>query len=216
MRLHVEALFTHDDRGQVVRVNEPNGAPAPRFFLGRTARCSVLRFRNDVDEAVRAELRATAARDADSATPNDPAPYEAIVGRVTAIQRTEAGPAFIFPRELPTSADAVVISEANAELLRPHLEAWLPDVRSAQPMIGLAVAGHIVSVCASVRLTPDAYEAGVDTAPPFRGHGYAARVVTAWALGRIPLYSTSWRNAASRAVARKIGLIHFGSDLHIT
>jgi hypothetical protein len=36
------------------------------------------------------------------------------------------------------------------------------------------------------------------------------------ALGAEPLYSSSWENAASRAVALKIGLVHFGSELHLT
>jgi predicted GNAT family acetyltransferase len=72
-----------------------------------------------------------------------------------------------------------------------------------------------------VRITPAACEAGVETAPGFRGHGHAARVVAAWALavrdaGQIPLYSTSWQNTASQAVARKLGLRQFGADLHIT
>lgn len=66
-----------------------------------------------------------------------------------------------------------------------------------------------------------ALEAGVETARPYRGRGYAARVVAAWArevrdMGRVPLYSTSWKNEASRAVARKLALICFGNDLHIT
>jgi hypothetical protein len=37
MRLHVEALFTCDAAGRFIAVNEPAGAVAPRFFLGRTA-----------------------------------------------------------------------------------------------------------------------------------------------------------------------------------
>jgi predicted GNAT family acetyltransferase len=88
-------------------------------------------------------------------------------------------------------------------------------------MVALTVDGHAVAVCCSGRRTSMAHEAALETAPPYRGRGYAAQVVTAWAgvvrdMGRVPLYSTSWQNEASRAVARKLALIHFGSDLHIT
>jgi RimJ/RimL family protein N-acetyltransferase len=66
-----------------------------------------------------------------------------------------------------------------------------------------------------------AHEAGVETVPTFRGRGFAAQVVAAWVgavreMGFVPLYSTSWENEASRSVARKLSLIQFGSDLHIT
>ncbi|HKW12755.1 MAG TPA: GNAT family N-acetyltransferase, partial [Gemmatimonadaceae bacterium] len=98
---------------------------------------------------------------------------------------------------------------------------WVPDVELAQPMFALVVDRQAVSVCASVRLTAHAHEAGVDTARAYRRRGYAACVAAAWAravrdLGRTPLYSTSWQNEASRAVARQLGLIQFGCDLHIT
>jgi predicted GNAT family acetyltransferase len=72
-----------------------------------------------------------------------------------------------------------------------------------------------------VRVTPTAHEAGVETPKQFRGRGYGGQVVAAWAsavrsLGCIPLYSTSWQNVASQAVAHKLGLVQYGTDLHIT
>ncbi len=78
-----------------------------------------------------------------------------------------------------------------------------------------------VSLCFSARLTARAAEAGVETVGVYRGRGYAATVVTAWACavhatGRIPLYSTSWENLASQAVARKLRLIQYGVDLSLS
>jgi RimJ/RimL family protein N-acetyltransferase len=221
MRIHVDALFTRDAAGDLVRVNEPDGAPAPRFFLGRTADGDVLRFRHGVGAGLRRELAAAAAAD-DADPPTDAARYEAILARAAPVERTEMGPAFIFPARPPCFPDgAHRVTRENAELLRRYLPAWLPDVLHDPPMFAVVVDGDAVAVCCSVRQTDAAHEAGVDTAPAFRGRGYAARAAAAWAhavreLSRVPLYSTSWQNAASRAVARKLGLVHFGSDLHIT
>lgn len=225
MRLHVEALFTHDAAGDLVAVNEPNGAPAPRFFLGRTEGGTVRRFRHDVGQELREQLIAVpedgSFRDHPLDAPVNASRYEEVLARVTAVQRTWAGPAYSFPERLPATNDAVLITEENTQLLEAHLHPWIPDVPLCQPMLALEVAGHAVAVCGSVRRTDMAHEAGVETVPSYRGRGYAAKVATAWAravrdMARVPLYSTSWRNAASRAVARKLGLIHFGSDMHIT
>ena len=225
MRLHVEALFTHDVNGRLLRVNEPNGASAPRFFLGRTADGCMLRFRHDVADDLRRMLEAAVAEDVAlrgeaARSPVDPARYEAILARFAPVERTETGPAFGFPPELPAADGTVLVTEANARLLHPLLVPWDPDVQHSQPLIVLPVDGQAVAVCGSVRRTAGAHEAGVETVPAFRGRGYAARVAAGWAravreLDRVPLYSTSWQNAASRAVARKLGLIPFGSDLHI-
>jgi RimJ/RimL family protein N-acetyltransferase len=223
MALHVEALFTHDAAGRLVRVNEPDGAPAPRFFVGRTIDGPVLRFRHDVPSDVRKELEAAVAGDVHGHTldaPISPTRYEAILDRWAPVQRRWAGPAFSFPDELPSAIGAILVTENNAAFLQPLLAGWIPDVPRCQPMYALAVDANAVAVCCSVRTTPEAHEAGVETALAFRGRGYAALIVAAWAravreLGRIPFYSTSWQNEASRAVARKLGLIHFGSDLHI-
>jgi hypothetical protein len=62
MRLHVEALFTHDDHGDLVSINEPAGRPAPGFFIGVTRDATVRRFRHDVSVDLRRELDAECER----------------------------------------------------------------------------------------------------------------------------------------------------------
>lgn len=224
MRMHVQALFTHDEDGHLERVNEPDGAPAPRFFLGRTRDGDVWRFRRDVDHDIRRDLEAAIQSDVlTKDAPDSPlsaSRYEKILARSALVQKTWLGPAFCFPDELPGTAGTILVTDDNADFLRPLLAAWVPDTRLCQPMFALIVDDSAVAVCASVRRTSDAHEAGVDTAPSHRGRGYAPRVVSAWAravrdMGRVPLYSTSWKNEASRAVARKLALIQFGSDLHV-
>ncbi len=225
MRLHIDALYTHDDRGRMLRVNEPGGGPAPRFFLGRTMSGYEWRVRDDVADDVMRELAAEIAKehpgDETLGPPAMPTPYESILTRVAPLRRIESGPAFLCPPDLGVDARAVRVTDANAAILRRHLPAWLGDVPTAQPMFALVVGGSAVAVCASVRITPVAHEAGVDTAPTFRGKGYAPAVVSAWAnavrgVGAAPLYSTSWQNVASQAVARKLRLRLFGTDLHFT
>ena len=235
VELHVEALFTHDDAGRLVRVRETNGGPAPRFFISRAGDGSIVRrYRHDVDDSLRHaleaasedETRVAAAIGHEARAAAELARYADILGRVEPVRSTADGPAFCFPTILPSPYqspdDAVtLVTRANVDVLHPHLPAWVPDVELSPPLLALLVDGVAVSVCGSVRITPRAREAGVDTAPAFRGRGYAPRVVAAWARtvraqGVEPLYSTAWRNLASRAVARKLGLVHFGSDLHLT
>jgi GNAT superfamily N-acetyltransferase len=225
MRLHVQALFTHDARGRMVRVNEAGGGPAPRFFLGRTRHGGVWRFRDDVDDALAHELealcRAEPAADELLAPPYGAEAYQALLARAAAVERTWAGPAYRVPSGVAAPPDAVLITEQNLDLLRPHMQAWLGDVVSCHPMLAVVDGARAVCLCASVRGTPPAHEAGVETAPEFRGRGYAARAVAAWAAaveasGALPLYSTSWENTASQALARRLGLYRYGATLHIT
>jgi RimJ/RimL family protein N-acetyltransferase len=225
MRIHVEALFTHDPQGRMVRVNEPGGKEAPRFFLGRTAQGHVWRVRGDVDDALVRELAAACAAEPHAEPPpratDRAAGYAALLARWAPVVGTWAGPAYCFPEAVAAPRDTVPVTAENAGVLRPHLAAWREDVARGRPMLALLAEGRAVAVCCSVRVTDMAHEAGVETAPEFRGRGCAAQVVAAWALairrmGRIPLYSTSWENTASRAVARKLGLAQFGADLHLT
>lgn len=225
MRLHIATLFTLDSSGRMLRVNEPGGGPAPRFFLGRTAQGSIWRFRADVDDVivrgVEALCSTESASESSTATPVDPSIYEQLLARSAAAQRTWTGPAYYCPRELAPTMHTVRITEENAGLLHPHLDAWVGDVASRQPMLAVLEGPGAVSVCASVRKSSRAHEAGVETAPEFRGRGFAALAVAAWAAAvwaadHIPLYSTSWENTTSRALADALGLRKYGTDLHIT
>lgn len=82
------------------------------------------------------------------------------------------------------------------------------------------VQGNAVSICYCARLTTLAAEAGVETVEAACEQGYASAAVAAWASvvrrrGLLPLYSTSWTNAASRGVARKLGMVCYGEDWSI-
>jgi len=72
--------------------------------------------------------------------------------------------------------------------------------------------GAPISICFCSRVSEVAAEAGVETAPECRGRGFAGLATAAWAAaiqasGRTPIYSTSWSNGPSLAVARKLGLV---------
>lgn len=228
MRLHVDAEFTHDPAGCMVSTNEPAAVPAPRFFFGHTSGGIVDRYRGDVSAARRSALKAAieeVARDSRSAAtdePLDPTAFEHILALDAPIQHTSVGLAFRFPHTLQSMTGARILrSSEDADLLDPLLAAWAPDVRASAPLVAFVFDGRAVAVCGSVRITPRAHEAGVETAAPFRGRGYARAAVAAWsvavrALDAEPLYSTTWQNTASRALARSLGLVSVGRDLHIT
>ena len=88
-----------------------------------------------------------------------------------------------------------------------------------QPAAAVIADGVTASLCCSVP-GANAVEASLNTDEGHRGHGYAVSATAAWAAavrrsGRVPLYSTSWDNTASRSVARKLGLQLYGEDWHI-
>ncbi len=243
LNLHLAALFTRDEQGNLVATNdpEPDRVAAPRLYLGRSTEGTVLRFRRGMDESTRAALRDLAAPDL---TPNDPnrepvnkAAMLDLLAAEQPIQNIYFGPAFSFPgaeavtntfrqsgegrNPDPSTADVIEISRSTTHQLSPEF-AWLADELTVRdPVMAVVVDGLAVSVCFSARATPAASEAGVETLPEHRGRRYAGAVTAAWAdavqrQGRIPLYSTSWTNHASRRVAARLGLIQYATDFHIT
>jgi hypothetical protein len=233
MTLHVRALFTHDNDDRLLRVNNPNGGAAPRFFLGRTIAGSIRRYHRDLArdlvEAIEAVCIAEPPveclhdpRDGDAATryletEND---ILSLLNGEAPVEKISRGPSYVFPKNFPATADLTThVTERDVGVLDDGFEDWIPDVADSQPFIALVIDGRAVAVCCSVRITPEAHEAGVEVAEKHRGHGYAADVCSRWAsevnlLGCTALYSTGWENTASQAVARKLALRQYGVTFH--
>jgi RimJ/RimL family protein N-acetyltransferase len=224
MELKANALFTHDAAGRIVASNEPEGERAPRLFLGRTRNGNVWRFRDDLAAADVTELERLCRSEPPLREPRQRAAmYDAfcqVLSTRAPVDYVWEGPCWHFPTMLPAAEGVVVIGPEHREFLRAHYS-WTADHLAAYwPCVAVVADDDVVSACFSARLTPAAAEAGVDTVEAFRGRGYAVRVAAAWAnlvrqSGRVPIYSTSWDNAASQAVARKLGLLLFGAEISI-
>lgn len=226
MAAHVRALFTHDARSRLLSVNEPGGGPpAPRLFFGRTRRGNLWRFRADLPDALAEQLEALC-RDEPvgeewRSPPRHASAYVRLLEAHASVRKTEAGPAYRFADYPEPVRPPLALTEGDAGVLQGGFAELVAELPDWQPFLALTDGGRAVSVCRSVRITPEAHEAGVETLPDFRRRGCAEDVVAGWALrvrslGAEPLYSTSWENAASRALARKLRLVEYGADFHIT
>ncbi|HEX6730044.1 MAG TPA: GNAT family N-acetyltransferase [Pyrinomonadaceae bacterium] len=225
MNRHVNALFTHDDHGRLRRVNESDGAQAPRFFLGRTSAGNIWRFRFDLPDSLTEHLESLCLKEPVLTDlrqePAGLSEYISLLETHSPVKKLSSGPAYFFPDAIgQTSSQAVLVTPENVNVLRQGFEDWLLDVHR-QPFLAILDEGHAVSVCCSVRVTAEAHEAGVETLNDYKGRGCASDIVQQWAaevlkLGAMPLYSTSWQNVASQGVARRLGLIQYGSDFHVT
>jgi RimJ/RimL family protein N-acetyltransferase len=221
------ALFVHDERGRLLRISESDPTePAPRFFLSRTATGNLWRTRYDLPGAMVTALEQLAAGEPVGGDLSQPARYEteyaALLERHAPLSSTYAGPAYYLPElSPPAGARTVTITPANAALLEPHYPYARSEYAELAPVIVHVEDGVAVSICFSARITKQVAEAGAHTAEYYRGRGYAAETVRGWAsairaMGRLPLYSTEWENAASLAVARKLGALQYAVELSLT
>lgn len=224
----VDALFTRDDRGDLLTLNElepvPPPTPAPRVYLGVTAGGTVRGYRHDVPAALRVAIEEFCEEASPASSRED------MLHALQAVLDTHdpggeawdvsSGPAFVFPETVLVSDEVILIGPGQDALLQadfPFTATWL---RERWPCYGVVIDDRAVSICYSARRTGAVAEAGVDTAEAFRGRGHAALVTAAWAKairadGITPVYSTSDDNLASQAVARKMGLRQVGWDVSI-
>ena len=192
IELQLEALL--DDAGDA----------QPWVFLARTAEGNAWRLSQALPEALSCAIEGLLREEPVVADfepePRCAAALRALLAERVSVAREYRGPVFWLP-ELPVDA-------AGVETDPGALRAWVFS------------GGREVAVCHAAALSPRVAEAGVETHPDFRRRGLGAHVVRAWAglvraSGRLPLYGTQWSNAASRALAHRLGARLFGEDFHL-
>ena len=227
MEMHAQVMFMHDLNRRIRTINEPwpGEEPAPRLFLGRTIDGSaVCRLRNDIPDKLVEKLTALVEneRSLNEDFQTRPKHFDDYMNLLAADQYT-SGPCYRIPDiTMPTpTMQAVSITRDNInEYSLAGLEWLIAEIDYGQPCFAIIQDHRVVSVCRSVRVSTEAHEAGLETLAEYRGRGYAAAVVAAWAIevrkmGALPLYSTSWDNASSRRVAGKLGLSYYGVNFTI-
>jgi len=201
LRIQVRTLFQLDSIGRLL-------PPSPRIFIGRAAGARVVRMRTDIHESTsRRWLRCA-----------DDSELRELVQAHAPITNEYRGPAYALP---PTACPPDTIEIKPAVALHPELVArgWMPVEQP--PYFGVIRDGVVVAACFSARSTPEAAEAGVETAESYRGQGLATLAVAGWAAAvqassRLALYSTTWENEASQRVAAHLGGREYGEDWHLT
>jgi hypothetical protein len=132
------------------------------------------------------------------------------------------GPAYVLPDGLPHDHRAREVGVEESALWGEAFP-WLAEAFRAVAPVAIAFAGgQPAAICHAPRgCTESAAEAGVETLAPFRGRGLATAAGACWAravqrAGRLALYSTSWENAASQAVARRLSARVHAENWHVT
>ncbi|MFN8443496.1 MAG: GNAT family N-acetyltransferase [Caldilineaceae bacterium] len=223
MQLHITTLYRFDEGGRLLATNELGFPTAPRFYLGRTTEGNFWRFRHDLPATICQRLEVLCQAEPVAADLRTPLEQYLAIRRVleedAPIEHEYRGPAYWLPERVSEQRNAFLLDEGNLHLVEPHF-AWLlkpGEFQHAAPVAAVVEDGKAVSICFCSRIPGQASEAGLNTVEAYRGRGYAAAVVARWAValrqqGYLPLYSTSWDNLSSQAVARKSGAICYGED----
>ena len=226
LNLHISALYTHDKRGDIVGINQWDGGTVPLFHYAWCASGYELRFRHDLPTHLRTALTEQVSkedlnRDCSSG-PVHASTYQSLVSEHARIKNIWHGLAYWRQTAVPLSRQRTrLLHPGDEELLCDDLEAWRPDLGQRDPFVVAHNTEQAISVCASVRITEHAHEAGVETMHAYRRGGYGDAAVRRWtnevlSLGAVPIYSTSKDNLASQRLANRVGYELIGYDYYIT
>lgn len=221
-RLHLDSLYRLDGRGRIVEIREPDPPPPPRFVIFRGPDGVVPLVGAALPKLLADRLLALAATEParDDAPPAHLSRYRVLLAAHQEIEREYAGPAFYLSDTSRPVDGAVRIDAGNRHLLMRHFPEEARDFERRSPIYAAVEEDVAVAVCFAARDFGPGTPAGVFTVETHRGRGHAHRIVGAWAaevarLGSIPLYGTTWDNAASQAIAARLGAVKIGSDFWI-
>ena len=236
--LSLELGYERDASGLLLQTRDPDPRDVrrPLFHLVRTVEGNRWALsaalteaqRTAIESALRAEPVIASLADLEANAPRAAGAAGALAAALgsAALIEEHRGPAFVFPEALVTPVSEVaseveLVADPRGLATAPEL-AWVREAADAARPLCVArnASGEVVAVCHSSRSTSQAAAAGVETAEAYRGRGLGTAVVAGWAAsvraqGRTPFYGTSWANAPSRGIARRLGLELFGEDWHV-
>src|SRR5690606_9215179 len=223
LAIQLEVLFARTPSGELLATRDPTPRAAPRVFVGRSVDGNVWALRADLAPGTKAELSRLLAAEPPVAPERDAGLRcrERILDLLGAAREVR-GPAYVLGDALPHGDQAREITRSDLDRCR-HAFPWLAEELEAVAPVAVAFCGdEPAAICHAPRgVTAAAAEAGVETLPRFRRRGLATAAVACWARavqrsGRLALYSTSWQNRASLALARRVSAHPYGEDWQVT
>lgn len=215
MDIQMNTLWTFDHDQHIESINEPGETAGPVIFIGVTQESVHIRFRKDVPVQIRHRCTQMI-----SSIKKWEQPLSELIQTVQPVRQVWNGPAYVvYPQKIVEGITS--ITGENSDLLRIYFPQLVKGITEKAPIFAVIRGGAAVSVCYTARSSQHGAEAGVETAAPFRGKGLAASCVLGWAdkiarSGRIPFYSTSFENKSSVALAKRLNLVQFGTDFHLS
>ena len=222
---HVRSLYVHNQADDIIAINQWDGGTVPFFHYTWWRDGYIYRFREDLPADLRDEFRAMfASEDLSRDCFSAPRHAEACAQHLATfgqINTTWHGLAFYRMEPLTLSVQPTKSIGADAEsMLNGDLAPWRPDLEHRSPFVVALEDSEAAAVCASVRITDAAHQAGLETKPSQRRRGYGSAAVRRWTnevldLGALPIYSTSRQNLASQKLAKALGYQLFAYDFYI-
>jgi hypothetical protein len=208
LRLHIEAVWgvrlppVVENDGELL----PESAwPSWKLWAGDIADARVYIWRPDVKaterEALR--LRVNEALDLPPTATSTAGISREVAHSLAAPPRLDIETAYSIVRPLTSRGRSLIeVFQVGSSDYYLHPE--------RRPLIGVVIAGRLLSLAHSSRRTKEACELGVDTAPEARRKGYALAATMVWTRmvmqeGLVPLYSALAENTASLRLAAAAG-----------